>query len=409
LETAPRSEAGFPEGAVQADGRLLKAARKDLLVFLGILYGLFAKAGSESAHSVRPIWLLSALGWVQVEERYVPGKPSVLRSALGIVGKATEAARESGERCGALAGSFREGADTLRRLTGMDVSVSKLRAMTLAFGETCVAVQKAPPPDVREYASRPSQAYQAVDRTLFCMVDGGSAPCCKVDTQDVEGKNGEAGTRQIRVGLFGEYGWLDRKGHPTPWEDSLSYFVSGENIAIFTPILKLHGVSRGSGTVSRMLCLCDGEPALEIALRDAFPHAVFANDFYHASEHLHDCCFALGLDEAAAGKEYRFCRGLLYRLGAESAAKRIRRLYPERLNALEQAVGELLYLEKRKDNMRYGWLRRNGYYIGSGHVEAAVRVLVVRRCKQAGMHWRHVNAIRISAIHAHYRSHTKSS
>lgn len=117
--------------------------------------------------------------------------------------------------------------------------------MTLAFGETCVAVQKTPPPDVREYASRPSQAYQAVDRTLFCMVDGGSAPCCKVDTQDVEGKNGEAGTRQIRVGLFGEYGWLDRKGHPTPWEDSLSYFVSGENIAIFTPILKFHGVSRG--------------------------------------------------------------------------------------------------------------------------------------------------------------------
>jgi hypothetical protein len=42
------------------------------------------------------------------------------------------------------------------------------------------------------------------------------------------------------------------------------------------------------------------------------------------------------------------------------------------LDASPQALKDLLYLEKRKDNMRYGWLRRNGYYIGSGHVEAAV-------------------------------------
>ena len=79
------------------------------------------------------------------------------------------------------------------------------------------------------------------------------------------------------------------------------------------------------------------------------------------------------------------------------------------LEASEQALTHLLYLEKRKDNMRYGWFRRNGYYIGSGHVEAAVRVLIVRRCKQAGMHWRHANAVRMAAIHAHYRSHRKAT
>jgi len=79
------------------------------------------------------------------------------------------------------------------------------------------------------------------------------------------------------------------------------------------------------------------------------------------------------------------------------------------LEASEQALTHLLYLEKRKYNMRYGWFSRNGYYIGSGHVEAAVRVLIVRRCKQAGMHWRHANAVRMAAIHAHYRSHRKAT
>ena len=42
--------------------------------------------------------------------------------------------------------------------------------------------------------------------------------------------------------------------------------------------------------------------------------------------------------------------------------------------------------------------------VDSGHVEAAVRGLDVRRCKQAGMRWRHQNAVSAAAIHAHYRS-----
>jgi len=73
------------------------------------------------------VQVLTALGWAEVSERYVPKRPSALRAAFGIKGKATAAAREAAERCGALCGSFREGADALRRLTGMRVSVSKLR------------------------------------------------------------------------------------------------------------------------------------------------------------------------------------------------------------------------------------------------------------------------------------------
>lgn len=293
----------------------------------------------------------------------------------------------------------------LRRLTGVDVSASKLRKMTLAFGEECVAEQQAPKPDVRKYTRKSAAAVKPVPRTLFCMADGGAANCCKVDTAGVKGKNGEAGTRQIRAVVFGEYGWLDKRGRPVPWPESFSYIVSGGTISEVTPLIRKHGVARGSGTVERMICLADGESALEDALRDAFPHALFANDFAHAADHLHACCLALGLKQTDAEREFRFCRGLLYRNGAESAVKRLRRLYQKELDASPAAMKDLRYLEKRKDNMRYGWLRKQGYYIATGHVEAAVRVLIVRRCKQAGMHWRHNNAVSMAAIHAHYRSH----
>lgn len=394
----------------EVDARLLDAVHSDLLTFLSKLFTLFGTKMVKGRHSVRPIQILTVLGWTEASESYIPKCPSFLRTALRIKEKATDAARDATERCGALCGSFSEGADTLKRLTGICVSVSKLRKMTLTFGESCVAEQEMPAADVRKYTVKPSRAVTPTEHTLFCMADGGSANCCKADTEGVLGKNGgEAGTRQIRVGVLGEYGWLDKHGRPAPWLDSFSYFVSGASINTFTPQLQKQGQARGSGTAPRMLCVADGEPALEAAFRDAFPHALFVNDFAHASDHLHDCCLALGLGNEAASKEYRFCRGLLYRLGAESVVNRIRRLYKKCLEASPDALKHLLYLEKRKDNMRYGWLRKNGYYIGSGHVEAAVRVLVVRRCKQAGMHWRIANAIRMAAIHAHYRSHRRTA
>ena len=141
-------------------------------MFLGRLFTLFGKRPAKGCHSVRPVQLLTALGWVEAAERYVPKRPSVLRAALGIRDKATAAAREAAERCGALCGSFREAADTLLRLTGVRASASKLRAMTLAFGEACAAAQETPVPDVREYAHKPAGAVTPVERTLFCMGDG---------------------------------------------------------------------------------------------------------------------------------------------------------------------------------------------------------------------------------------------
>ena len=67
------------------------------------------------------------------------------------------------------------------------------------------------------------------------------------------------------------------------------------------------------------------------------------------------------------------------------------------LGSFKEARDALDYLDRRRGNMRYGWLRRNGHCISSSHVEAAARILVARRCKQAGMHWRHARALKLDA------------
>ncbi|MBQ9343844.1 MAG: hypothetical protein IJT88_01355 [Kiritimatiellae bacterium] len=104
------------------------------------------------------------------------------------------------------------------------------------------------------------------------------------------------------------------------------------------------------------------------------------------------------------GREYRVCRALLKRHSAASSRKRLKRLHGKALAASEEASAALAYLEKRQAHLNSGWPRRNGCKIGTAHVEAATRILVARRCKQAGMHWRRANAACVCALLARLRS-----
>lgn len=393
-------------GLKDLDRDLAKAALLDVRVLLA---GVLSDLGSRrtgGAHGYRTRQVLTCVGWVAVRYAYIRGTgASALLTALGAVARSTAAARDRAVRCAALCGSFAEGRNMLARLCGIAISVSKLRELTLEHGEQCLRDQDMAAADVRSYpAHTPKNGETETVRTLFCMLDGTGAPCTKKDTAGIKGKNGQAGTRQIRVAVFGEYQWLDKKGRPLPFRESFSYAVSGDTISQVSVLVRKQGLARGYGKVVRMQCVADGEEALENTLRDAFPDAIFTNDFMHACEHLHACCEQLEPDPHALAKEYRFLKGLLYRIGAASVIKRIERRHAPTLEKSSEASKQLDYLRKREPNMRYGKLRKEGLFIASGHVEAAARVIVVRRCKQAGMHWRHKNAIRMSAIIAKIRS-----
>ena len=104
LEAARPGAGGVPEGAAKADAHLLDAARKDLLAFIGRLFTHFGTRFRGSCHSVRTVQILTAVGWAEVAERYVPKCPSALRAALGIKDMATAAARDAAERFAARSG-----------------------------------------------------------------------------------------------------------------------------------------------------------------------------------------------------------------------------------------------------------------------------------------------------------------
>ncbi len=95
----------------------------------------------------------------------------------------------------------------------------------------------------------------------------------------------------------------------------------------------------------------------------------------------------------------------MFRIGVGSAIDSIRKHHAAALAAAgPEAAAALEYFDKRRPHMRYGWLRKNKYCIGSGGVEAACRTIAGRRCKQSGMHWRHRNATLIAILLAAFKS-----
>ena len=373
-----------------------------------VISSLSSRSKEPGVNSIRSKQVFSSFGWCDVRYPYRVGNParSDAFRLFGIKRKMTPFASSIATRLAVTSGSFNEAVETLNLLGCGKLSKSKLRTETLIVGEIALAALRNPQKDIRSYSDarlRSPDGARQVPRTLVMMADGTNPPCTKLDTSGVKGKNFEqAKSRQLRVTCACEYVNVTDKGVPIPIKGSFSYAVTDKGIGELTSLIHEQAVARGSGIVPRVQCVADGEEALEKAMRDALPFAIFTNDFMHAAGYLNSCCEKLAI--ANATKEYKICRAIMLRHGAGSAVDRIKRLYPKELESSKEAKDALNYLDKRRENMRYGWLRKNGYYISSCHIEAAARILVARRCKQAGMHWRHHNAACVCAIIAQLRS-----
>jgi len=68
---------------------------------------------------------------------------------------------------------------------------------------------------------------------------------------------------------------------------------------------------------------------------------------------------------------------------------------------LEKALG---YFERNKHRMQYGSFRAQGYFIGSGVIEAGCKTVVGSRCKQSGMFWSTPGAEKVLAFRCIHQS-----
>lgn len=243
------------------------------------------------------------------------------------------------------------------------------------------------------------------DRTpvpiMYVSADGTGIPMCKEELEGRAGKqaDGTSKTRQVYLGCVFTQHRVDEKGRPVRDWESTTYISSMESSDVFGPMLRHEALRRGMAYAGKTVLLIDGAPGLENLGRINFKDATQIVDFYHAMEHAGKVLVALlGNKEHSDYKSrHRKWAKRLLKNGVETLIADARKECggDSRTEAVEQ---ELLYFDGNIDRMQYGTFRRNGYFIGSGVIEAGCKTVIGGRCKQSGMFWGQPGAEHILAL-----------
>lgn len=245
---------------------------------------------------------------------------------------------------------------------------------------------------------------------LYVSGDGTGIPMRKEVLAGRRGKqpDGSAKTAQVYLGcVFTQHG-RDPKGHPIRDHESTTYVSSLESIDRFGPILRREALRRGMGTAKQVVLLIDGAAGLERMGRDCFKDAIQIVDFFHSMEHAGTVLDALiGKDHPDYKARLRRWAKRLLRDGVQGLIDQTRREAKGRPNevAVDSALG---YFVNNVERMQYGSFRRQGFFIGSGVVEAGCKTVIGARCKQSGMRWSEPGAENILALRCIHTSRRAS-
>lgn len=251
----------------------------------------------------------------------------------------------------------------------------------------------------REY--RPGQEDRTPVPIMYVSADGSGVPMRKEELVGRSGKqaDGTAKTRQAYLGCVFTQHRVDEKGRPVRDWESTTYLSCMESSEVFGPMLRAEALRRGLAYADKIVLLIDGAAGLENLGLINFKDAIQIVDFYHALEHAGKVLVAwLGSKEHP---DYKRRRGYwAKRLLKDGVVKLI-------AEAREECAGtpkastvekELNYFVQNVDRMQYGTFRRQGYFIGSGVIEAGCKTVIGARCKQSGMFWGKPGAENILAL-----------
>lgn len=225
---------------------------------------------------------------------------------------------------------------------------------------------------------------------LYVEADGTGVPVRKSEAIGHRARDGEgeARTREVKLGCVFTQSVTDEEGHPLRDPDSTTYVASFETAADFGGLLRREAFARGYGAAEQTVFLGDGAAWIWELARVNFPQATCILDFYHATEHLGTLADSLyGAGTSKSKSRARRWKSLLKADRIDAVISRARSDLPVEPSARQAAMKELAYFEKNRQRMLYATFRAQGFFIGSGIVEAGCKTVVGKRLKNSGMFW----------------------
>ena len=286
--------------------------------------------------------------------------------------------------------SYQKAEDHLRETGGIPVSARQIHRLVQRVGAAAQAWQE-----------REAQSGGSAVPKLYVSADATGVPMRKEELAGRAGKqaDGSAKTRSAYLGCVFTQHRTDAEGHPVRDYESTTYVSSFGVIDEFGTLLRQDALRRGLALALQVVLLIDGDEGLARMGRLCFPTARQIVDFFHALVHASQVLVALlgSKEHPDYKKQLTHWAHWLLQDKVEQLMAQARRdaAGPVQAQAVEK---ELHYFTTNVARMQYGTFRRQGWFIGSGVIEAGCKTVIGARCKQSGMFWGEPGAEHVLAL-----------
>jgi hypothetical protein len=277
---------------------------------------------------------------------------------------------------------FQQASAWLAKLAGVDLNAKQIERLTHHYGQQ---LEQQPAPALGD------------DSTLhYCMMDGGM-----VLTRP--NQCGAPPGREMKVGRIVKATDIEMLTEKRKQVNHSVYVAHLGDCETF-----FEKFARHTDELTSKVFLADGAQWIWDKVSERYPKSVQILDFYHCWEKF--CGFATlhfaDPSERSAWLDSQRVHLLEGKLGIVVANLLVEQLpLVERTSEPQIKLAQLLtYVLNNLERMRYGYFRKQGYWIGSGAMEAAHRTLVQHRLKRSGQRWTSLGAQQVINLRAAYQS-----
>jgi hypothetical protein len=282
---------------------------------------------------------------------------------------------------------YLESTHQLQELAGLEVEPSQIQRLVQLLG----------PPAQERLLHLPGPPCRLVPQ-FYLSVDGTGVPMVRAELEGRQGRgpDGKAKTREVKLAAMFTQTTTDAEGRPIRDPQSTTYLASFEGSDAFGGRVRQAALQRGMVEAGTVIYLGDGAAWVWEIARTCFPQAVQILDYFHASQHVVALAKAAYVDPGTANNWAIRWQSLLYDSELDTLLAEVRMATGP--TPSEAAQGEVDYLERNRSRMDYQRYRREGWFIGSGVVEAGCKRVIGQRLKQSGMFWTEPGATAVASL-----------
>ena len=281
---------------------------------------------------------------------------------------------------------FGLGHEDIKEMAGFSVTAKEIERVSHKLGQQAERFLQE---EAEMYLSDNVIPMKSIPTMYICM-DGTGVPMVKAEVAGRQGKgeNGQATTREAKLGCVFTQATVDKKGHPVRDEGSTSYTGAIETADEFGKRIYSEAKRRRIERAEMFCVIGDGAPWIWNIADEQFPGATQIVDLYHAREHYWNAAKVIFADNKKKLDLWTSQRRTELDNGkVGQVINAIKRLWPSTEITKKVCEKEISYFDKNRERMRYDIFRKKGLFVGSGVLEAGCRTVIGQRLKQSGMHW----------------------